>query len=143
MFAFEDRFTRRFPADTASGREPRTVQNALYACVEPEPVSNPKLLLWSEGTAALLGLPADAGSSAALRDVLAGNAVVDGSVPYATVYGGHQFGHWAGQLGDGRAINLGEIGDYTLQLKGAGRTPFSRHADGRAVLRSSIREFLC
>jgi len=78
-----------------------------------------------------------------VRDVLAGNAVVPGSLPYATVYGGHQFGHGAGQLGDGRAINLGEIGTYTLQLKGAGRTPFSRHADGRAVLRSSIREFLC
>lgn len=143
MFAFEDRFTRHFPADSATGREPRTVQNALYARVEPEPVSNPKLLLWSDEVAALLGLPVDAQTSETVRNVLAGNAVVDGSVPYATVYGGHQFGHWAGQLGDGRAINLGEIGDFTLQLKGAGRTPFSRHADGRAVLRSSIREFLC
>ena len=143
MLAFEDRFTRYFPADTATGREPRAVQNALYARVQPEPVSDPKLLLWSDETADLLGLPAAAASSDAVRDVLTGNAVVSGSVPYATVYGGHQFGHWAGQLGDGRAINLGEIGDYTLQLKGAGRTPFSRHADGRAVLRSSIREFLC
>ena len=143
MFAFEDRFTRHFPVDSATGREPRTVQNALYARVEPERVSNPKLLLWSDEVAALLGLPVDAQTSETVLNVLAGNAVVDGSVPYATVYGGHQFGHWAGQLGDGRAINLGEIGDFTLQLKGAGRTPFSRHADGRAVLRSSIREFLC
>ncbi len=143
MFVFEDRFTRHFPADANTGRLPRVVQQALYSRVEPEPVSNPKLLLWSEETAALLGLPADAALSDAVRDVLAGNAVVPGSLPYATVYGGHQFGHWAGQLGDGRAINLGEIGTYTLQLKGAGRTPFSRHADGRAVLRSSIREFLC
>jgi uncharacterized protein YdiU (UPF0061 family) len=143
MLAFEDRFTRYFPADAATGRDPRAVQNALYSRVEPEPVNHPKLLLWSDEVAALLGLSAHAGSSDAMRDVLAGNAVVDGSVPYATVYGGHQFGHWAGQLGDGRAINLGEIGGYTLQLKGAGRTPFSRHADGRAVLRSSIREFLC
>jgi uncharacterized protein YdiU (UPF0061 family) len=68
--------------------------------------------------------------------------------PYAARYGGHQFGHWAGQLGDGRAITLGEFSDTTnhvweLQLKGAGRTPYSRNADGRAVLRSSLREFLC
>ena len=68
--------------------------------------------------------------------------------PYAARYGGHQFGHWAGQLGDGRAITLGELraADGTrqeLQLKGAGRTPYSRTADGRAVLRSSLREFLC
>ncbi len=69
-------------------------------------------------------------------------------VPYAANYGGHQFGNWAGQLGDGRAIVLGELmtpggGRFELQLKGAGRTPYSRRADGRAVLRSSIREFLC
>ena len=68
--------------------------------------------------------------------------------PYAARYGGHQFGHWAGQLGDGRAITLGEViaTDGTrqeLQLKGAGRTPYSRTADGRAVLRSSLREFVC
>jgi len=68
--------------------------------------------------------------------------------PYAARYGGHQFGQWAGQLGDGRAITLAEVvnpdgGRYELQLKGAGRTPYSRTADGRAVLRSSVREFLC
>ena len=70
MLVFEDRFTRYFPADTATGREPRTVQNALYARVEPEPVSRPKLLLWSEETADLLGLPAAAARSDAVRDVL-------------------------------------------------------------------------
>ena len=67
--------------------------------------------------------------------------------PYAQRYGGHQFGNWAGQLGDGRAITLGEveIGEniFELQLKGSGVTPYSRFADGKAVLRSSIREFLC
>ena len=68
--------------------------------------------------------------------------------PYAARYGGHQFGNWAGQLGDGRAITLGEVlttsGErYDIQLKGAGRTPYSRTADGRAVLRSSVREFMC
>jgi serine/tyrosine/threonine adenylyltransferase len=88
-------------------------------------------------------LPAQYETDADTLAIVSGNGVAEGSIPYATVYGGHQFGHWAGQLGDGRAINLGEIGAFTLQLKGAGRTPFSRHADGRAVLRSSIREFLC
>jgi len=97
----------------------------------------------SDETATLLGLTAAEMADPAFIAVLAGNALGSGSQPYATVYGGHQFGHWAGQLGDGRAINLGEIGPYTLQLKGAGPTPFSRRADGRAVLRSSIREFLC
>ncbi len=77
-----------------------------------------------------------------------GNALVEGMEPYAANYGGHQFGHWAGQLGDGRAITLGETinaaGErWELQLKGAGPTPYSRSADGRAVLRSSVREFLC
>ena len=78
----------------------------------------------------------------------AGNRVVPGMAPYAACYGGHQFGVWAGQLGDGRAISLGEVVTaagrrWELQLKGAGLTPYSRSADGRAVLRSSIREFLC
>jgi uncharacterized protein YdiU (UPF0061 family) len=73
---------------------------------------------------------------------LAGNRLPAGSHPFASVYSGHQFGHWAGQLGDGRAHVLGEWNGYELQLKGAGDTPFSRMGDGRAVLRSSIREFL-
>ncbi len=82
------------------------------------------------------------------RSVFGGNALLPAMQPYAACYGGHQFGHWAGQLGDGRAINLGEVINphgqrWTLQLKGAGRTPYSRGADGRAVLRSSVREFLC
>ena len=79
--------------------------------------------------------------------VLGGGQVVEGMDPYAQRYGGHQFGNWAGQLGDGRAITLGEVQLATevleLQLKGAGSTPYSRFADGKAVLRSSIREFLC
>jgi uncharacterized protein YdiU (UPF0061 family) len=81
-------------------------------------------------------------------EVFGGNALLPGMQPYAAAYGGHQFGHWAGQLGDGRAITLGEVVNaagerWELQLKGAGPTPYSRRADGRAVLRSSIREFLC
>ena len=81
-------------------------------------------------------------------DVFGGNALIEGMEPYAASYGGHQFGQWAGQLGDGRAITLGEVINaagqrWELQLKGAGPTPYSRRADGRAVLRSSLREFLC
>jgi uncharacterized protein YdiU (UPF0061 family) len=78
---------------------------------------------------------------------LGGGVPISGMDPYAQRYGGHQFGNWAGQLGDGRAITLGEVeskdGVVELQLKGAGKTPYSRFADGKAVLRSSIREFLC
>ena len=99
------------------------------------PVSNPSLVAWSKSCAELLKIES--------LDVatLSGN---DKSIKhYATRYGGHQFGHWAGQLGDGRALFLGEINGHEIQLKGAGQTPFSRRADGRAVLRSSLREYLC
>ncbi len=138
---FDNRFIHALPGEAGTGRDTRQITGALYARVAPEPLESPYPLLWSAETAAQLGLPAE--PDPAWWAVLAGNALGEGSEPYATVYGGHQFGHWAGQLGDGRAINLGEIAGRTLQLKGAGRTPFSRHADGRAVLRSSIREFLC
>lgn len=98
--------------------------------------------------AQVLGLDAAEIASAQFAQVFGGNALYPGMQPWAVNYGGHQFGHWAGQLGDGRAISLGEAigtdgGRYELQLKGAGPTPYSRGADGRAVLRSSIREFLC
>lgn len=140
---FNHGFTQAFPADSRNDRDSRSVVGALYAFIAPEPLQAPQALLWSEETAALVHLPNAMAREQSWVPVLSGNAVAEGSRPYATVYGGHQFGHWAGQLGDGRAINLGEIEGYTLQLKGAGRTPFSRRSDGRAVLRSSIREFLC
>ena len=93
-----------------------------------------------------LGLPRDFWTHPETLQALTGNLVLAGSAPYASVYSGHQFGQWAGQLGDGRALNLGDIdtplGPQTLQLKGAGPTPYSRRGDGRAVLRSSIREYL-
>jgi uncharacterized protein YdiU (UPF0061 family) len=92
-------------------------------------------------------MAAQLGVSKGEADVLAGGRIVPGMDPYAQRYGGHQFGNWAGQLGDGRAITLGEVvsndGVVELQLKGAGHTPYSRFADGKAVLRSSVREFLC
>jgi len=93
-----------------------------------------------------LDLPSDFWVQPDILQALTGNEVLSGSSPYASVYSGHQFGQWAGQLGDGRALNLGDIdtprGPQTLQLKGAGPTPYSRRGDGRAVLRSSIREYL-
>jgi uncharacterized protein YdiU (UPF0061 family) len=125
---------------------PRQVRNASYTKVSPTPVRAPRLLAWSDALAEQLGIERPAPGSPGL-EVLAGNRVLPGMQPFAARYGGHQFGVWAGQLGDGRAITLGEIvardgSRQELQLKGAGRTPYSRTADGRAVLRSSLREFL-
>ncbi len=112
----------------------------------PEPLSAPHWVATSEACARMLGLPEDWRHEEALQ-VLSGNALWDGMQPWASVYSGHQFGVWAGQLGDGRALHLGELVHdgqrWEVQLKGAGRTPYSRRGDGRAVLRSSIREFLC
>ncbi|OAI51963.1 hypothetical protein AYO46_01165 [Betaproteobacteria bacterium SCGC AG-212-J23] len=128
----EARFSSRFVAELPAG--------ATYTIVQPTPVAAPKLLAWSGGLAAELNLSSP---SSRTVEILAGNALTPGMLPYSARYGGHQFGNWAGQLGDGRAITLGEIAGQELQLKGAGLTPYSRTADGRAVLRSSLREFLC
>ncbi|GAB7522170.1 YdiU family protein [Paraburkholderia sp. 2C] len=105
---------------------------------------------FSAECAALLGFPASLASEPGFAEFFSGNttrAWPAAALPYASVYSGHQFGVWAGQLGDGRALGLGEVEHagkrFELQLKGGGRTPYSRMGDGRAVLRSSIREFLC
>ena len=116
--------------------------------IQPTPVAAPRLIAWSREVAELVGFSPDDVASPLFAEVFGGNALLDGMEPYAANYGGHQFGHWAGQLGDGRAITLGEVLNasgqrWELQLKGAGPTPYARRADGRAVLRSSIREFLC
>ena len=145
---FDNRLLAELPGDAETGPRRREVRAALWSRVAPEPVGGPRMLAWSREVAESLGLDAAAMRSDALRDVLAGNALLPGMDPFATNYGGHQFGHWAGQLGDGRAISLGEqrAADgrrFEWQLKGAGPTPYARTADGRAVLRSSIREFLC
>ena len=144
---FDNAFVHALPADPVLVNRPRQVRNAAYTRVAPTAVAAPRLLAWSEDCGALLGVARPQGDEAAV-EVLAGNRVLEGMQPYAARYGGHQFGHWAGQLGDGRAITLGEVrapdgSRQELQLKGAGRTPYSRTADGRAVLRSSLREFLC
>ena len=145
---FDNTFVRALPADPETGSRRRQVHGALYSRVDPTPVSAPRLLAYSREVAAMLGIGAAEIADPAFAEVFAGNVLVEGMEPHAANYGGHQFGHWAGQLGDGRAISLGETinaaGErWELQLKGAGLTPYSRTADGRAVLRSSVREFLC
>jgi uncharacterized protein YdiU (UPF0061 family) len=146
---FDNTFVRSLPADPEPGNFRRKVFGACFSRVSPTPVSAPTLLAWSPEVARLVGLPEDPDPerAAELAQVFAGNRTLPGMEPYAACYGGHQFGSWAEQLGDGRAITLGEVvsahGRFELQLKGAGPTPYSRSADGRAVLRSSVREFLC
>ncbi len=146
--AFENEFVRQLPGDPVLVNTPRQVHGATFTRVSPTPVAAPRLLAWSDRLGEQLGIARPAQPDGAEAEVLAGNRVLPGMQPYAARYGGHQFGHWAGQLGDGRAITLGEIigadgARQELQLKGAGRTPYSRTADGRAVLRSSLREFMC
>ncbi len=145
---FDNSFVRSLPADPATDNRRRQVYEACYSRVLPTAVAHPKMLAYSREMAQTLGLDDDFMASREAAEVLAGNRLVAGMDPYAACYGGHQFGHWAGQLGDGRAITLGEVltdddQRWELQLKGAGPTPYSRTADGRAVVRSSVREFLC
>ncbi|MDP9441353.1 MAG: YdiU family protein [Actinomycetota bacterium] len=145
---FDNRFTTQLPADPDTSNRRRQVHGACFSRVTPTPVSAPVTLAWSPEVAELLCLDPEVCRSDDFARVFGGNRLPAGADPFAANYGGHQFGTWAGQLGDGRAIALGEVIDrhghhQTLQLKGAGPTPYSRHADGRAVLRSSLREFLC
>ncbi|HWT14813.1 MAG TPA: protein adenylyltransferase SelO family protein, partial [Patescibacteria group bacterium] len=135
---FDNRFIRELPGDPLDDSRSRDVREAMWSRVAPTPVSAPRLLAHSPSVAAAIGLDAGDVASPLFASVFAGNALIEGMHPLATRYGGHQFGHWAGQLGDGRAISLGEVlgrdgRRHELQLKGAGRTPYSRHADGRAV----------
>ncbi|HQQ71106.1 MAG TPA: YdiU family protein [Alicycliphilus sp.] len=117
---------------------------AFYTELRPTPLPEPYWVGASAEVGALLDLPAGWQHSDEALQVFSGNALPPGGRPLASVYSGHQFGVWAGQLGDGRAILLGETATgQEVQLKGCGRTPYSRMGDGRAVLRSSIREFLC
>ncbi|WP_442506299.1 protein adenylyltransferase SelO [Novipirellula sp. SH528] len=143
----DDRFNQQLPADTVQTPSRRQVTGAAFSFVTPRLPSNPQVLHIAADVAEMLGLSSADLASDEFRDVFSGGKVIEGTRPYAMCYGGHQFGSWAGQLGDGRAINLAEVGHagkhWTLQLKGAGETPYSRTADGLAVLRSSVREHLC
>lgn len=145
---FDNSFTRALPGDSESVNKRRQVSGACYSRVTPTSVSRPHLVACAREVAQTLDLDEQACASDLFTQVFSGNQLLPGMDPYASCYGGHQFGNWAGQLGDGRAINLGEVlnsrGErLSLQLKGAGPTPYSRDADGLAVLRSSLREFLC
>ncbi len=145
---FDNAYLRELPGDPETGPRLRQVAGALYSRVEPTPVAASRVLAHSAEMASALGFSEADVASETFAQVFGGNALLDGMQSWAANYGGHQFGVWAGQLGDGRAISLGETinaaGErWELQLKGAGATPYSRGADGRAVLRSSIREFLC
>ena len=145
---FDNRFITHLPGEAVARTGRRQVMGALWSAVEPTPVSAPRLIAASTEVARLLAIDPDTLTSPDMVAVLAGNRLLPGMRPWSANYGGHQFGNWAGQLGDGRAISLGEsVGReghrLELQLKGAGPTPYSRTADGRAVMRSSIREFLC
>tara|TARA_A100001037_G_C15141313_1_gene633847 strand:- start:1534 stop:3126 length:1593 start_codon:yes stop_codon:yes gene_type:complete len=147
-FKFDNRFLRSLPADDNSANYPRQVNGACYTRVKPKMAHEPVLIAYAQEVAELLDLNQIDCQSEEFLQMVVGNKLLEGMDPFATCYGGHQFGNWAGQLGDGRAINLGEVVNarnehWNMQLKGAGPTPYSRMADGLAVFRSSVREFLC
>ncbi len=142
-----NKYSTLLPADPEEANGTRQVTETAFSYVRPTVPSNPELIHFSKETAALIGLTETDAASPEFTAIFSGKDLLEGTRPYAMSYAGHQFGNWAGQLGDGRAIVLTEIDvqnkNYTLQLKGAGPTPYSRRADGMAVLRSSIREHLC
>ena len=148
QLSFDNRFVNDLPADPVTKNTRRKVNNACFSWVQPTAVQKPEVIAFSNEMLLQLDLSLDEVNSDEFAQVFSGNAQLKGMQPYAMCYGGHQFGHWAGQLGDGRAILLGDVINsrkerWSLQLKGAGPTPYSRTADGLAVLRSSLREFLC
>ncbi len=143
----KDTFNKILPADPDKNNTRRQVHESAFSFVTPRNPSDPQLVHASEEVAELVGLSKADITTKSFLEAFSGRKVLEGTAPYAMCYGGHQFGNWAGQLGDGRAINLTEIihedKRWSLQLKGAGATPYSRNADGLAVLRSSVREHLC
>ncbi len=143
----QNRFISELPSDPNTKNEVRQVPGACFSFVTPKVPSKPKVIHTSKDVAKLVGLSNEDLTSTEFLEVFSGRKVVENTQPFAMNYAGHQFGNWAGQLGDGRAINLFEVEHqnkfFTLQLKGAGKTPYSRRGDGLAVLRSSIREHLC
>ncbi|MGF1756057.1 protein adenylyltransferase SelO family protein, partial [Vibrio makurazakiensis] len=125
-----------------------TLPSAFYSRVSPMPLSNVEWLIWNKELALQLGLPNSPKEHPELLAGLSGNTVPTEFDPVAMKYAGHQFGSYNPDLGDGRGLLLGQIVDnqgetFDLHLKGAGKTPYSRMGDGRAVLRSTIREYLC
>ncbi|WP_179347912.1 protein adenylyltransferase SelO [Winogradskyella pacifica] len=143
----KDTFNKELPSDSNTENSRRQVTEATHSYVSPRIPSQPKLIHASKEMANAIGLDEEAIKSKDFLDVFSGLKIYPKTKPYAMAYAGHQFGNWAGQLGDGRAINLFEIEEnskrWAIQLKGSGETPYSRQGDGLAVLRSSIREYLC
>jgi uncharacterized protein YdiU (UPF0061 family) len=142
---FKNEFVNSFEGDQTGNLTSRQTAGMFYAKALPTPVKKINLLAWSDELAEELELQKPTEQKDI--DILGGNRITASMKPYAACYAGHQFGNWAGQLGDGRAITLGELvtskgQQWELQLKGAGPTAYSRRADGRAVLRSSVREYL-
>jgi len=142
---FHTDFTTALPGETDVKNYPHQVYESVWSRTDPTPARAPKLKSYIPELIEAMGIDT---SDPQAAKVFTGSSVTDSCIPYSMRYGGHQFGNWAGQLGDGRAISLGEISDkngqhWTLQLKGAGPTPYSRQGDGFAVLRSSIREYMC
>ena len=150
------RFDRRqilassFPLDPIAQNFVRRVHDCLFSITYPTSLrSNVRLVAFSGPVLTdILDLPDSVTMDIEFVNFVSGSRVLSSSLPLSHRYGGHQFGYWSGQLGDGRAVMLGEFVNqrgerWELQLKGSGRTPYSRHGDGRAVLRSSVREFLC
>lgn len=146
---FDNQTLRSLPVDNSPNmKSARSVPGACFSVVRPTPVTNPQMVAFSPSAMSLLGLSPDDMQTEEAVQVFSGNKLMDGSEPAAHCYCGYQFGVFAGQLGDGAAMYLGEVINekkerWEIQLKGAGLTPYSRTADGRKVLRSSIREFLC
>ena len=142
-----DTFNTELPSDSNTDNTRRQVFKATHSYVVPKAPSNPKLIHASKEMAEAIGIENEEIKSKDFLEVFSGSKVYPKTKPFAMAYAGHQFGNWSGQLGDGRAINLFEVLNkdkrWALQLKGSGETPYSRQGDGLAVLRSSIREYLC
>ncbi|MEI6865724.1 YdiU family protein [Flavicella sp.] len=143
----QDSFNKELPADPILENSIRQVSKSCFSFVNPKKTKNPSLVHSSIEVQELLGINKKEVDSQSFTEIFTGNKILKNTKPFAMCYGGYQFGNWAGQLGDGRAINLAEIEhnnlSWAIQLKGAGETPYSRTADGLAVLRSSVREYLC
>ena len=137
-----------FPQNLNSNTRYSALPENFYRRVKPQPLNNPYLVSFNPVMAGLLDIDPEEISTPEFIEIFTGNRLVNGNDPIAMIYSGHQFGQYVSQLGDGRALMLGEVegkdgNTWEIQLKGAGLTPFSRMGDGRAVLRSTIREYLC
>jgi len=145
---FDNKCLTSLPIDPEKRNFVRQVANSCFSRVQPDPCEEPQMVAVSASAMALLGLREEELQRDDMAEYFSGNKLLPGADPAAHCYCGHQFGTFAGQLGDGATMYLGEVINqknerWEIQFKGAGKTPYSRRADGRKVLRSSIREFLC